>query len=179
MESNHHHVQPDQVDASGPLVTECARSPRNRVAPLPPGWQRSAPHQQGASLPSFTYTTCDLFDPERLYHVLRGTLPGVLQAHGYFWIAAQPDWAIEFTLVGSRLRFSPFGRLWAEAAWAARLKGPAQQAGTPSTGEPTRAGAYQELVFIGADIDPSVLTTALEACLLRQQVISPQLASNA
>ncbi len=179
MESNFGHVQPDQVAASGPLVAELARSPRNRAAPLPGGWLRPVHQQQSTSLPSFTYTTSDLFDPERLYQVLRGPLPGVLQANGYFWIAAQPDWAIEFNLVGSRLRFTPFGRLLAEAAWAARLKGPSPQAASPPSGDPERGGAYQELVFFGADIDHSALKTALESCLLRQQVVSPQLATNA
>lgn len=179
MEPNFCHVQPDQVVASGPFVAELARSLRHRAVPLPVGWQRPEHQQQSASLPSFTYTTSDLFDPERLYQVLRGPLPGVLQANGVFWIATQPDWAIEFNLVDSRLRFTPFGRLWAEAAWTARLKAPSPQAGSPSSAEQARAGAFQELVFIGADIDPSALKAALESCLLRHQVVSPQLATNA
>jgi G3E family GTPase len=117
----------------------------------------------------FTYSTSDLFHPESLYQLLRGPLPGVVQAKGYFWIAAQPKWAIAFSLTGSSMRFTPFGRDGVEAPWAAPAGVPSDRAPLHRQQQPPPDEATQALIFIGADIDRPALTTALEACLLRHR----------
>ena len=97
----------------------------------------------------------------------------MIRAKGHFWIATRPDWVAEFSLAGAISTVTPLGRWWAGVPrqhWPTvtdRL-----EAVTALWEEPW-GDRRQELVFIGADMDKDVITTALEQALVDESDFLP------
>ncbi len=125
---------------------------------------RSEADEYGVS--SFVYKNRLPFHPKRLHDYLNGTLDGVVRAKGYFWIATQPDFVMNWSLAGAIGRFAGIGT-WFAATPKNRW---------PDDEEYVKAalarfeGEYgdrkQELVFIGVDMDKDRISTDLDRCLL-------------
>jgi G3E family GTPase len=130
------------------------------------GFADHVPETEEYGVASFVYRARAPFDPQMVFEVLNGALPGVIRAKGHFWVATRPDWVAKFSLAGALSSVKPLGTWWASV---------------PRDRWPNHAGARsymqahwtepfgdrrQELVFIGAGIDWPALKARLDACLL-------------
>ena len=134
------------------------------------GFADHVPETEEYGVASYVYRARQPFEPERIFAVLNGDLPGVIRAKGHFWLATRPDWVAEFSLAGALSSVKPLGTWWASVP----------QERWP---EHTNARAYiaqhwvepwgdrrQEIVFIGADSDWTTIKARLDACLLPERL---------
>ena len=130
------------------------------------GFADHVPETEEYGIASFVYRARAPFDPQKLYEVLNGPLPGVIRAKGHFWIATRPSWVAEFSLAGALSSVTPLGSWWAAVPrerWPDHAGARAQIGAvwTDAFGD-----RRQELVFIGSGIDWPALKSALDACLV-------------
>ena len=130
------------------------------------GFADHVPETEAYGVKSYVYRARRPFQPEAIYALLNGELPGVMRAKGHFWIATRPDWLAEFSLAGALSSISPLGTWWASV--------PAEQWPDNDSLRNYLKGHWQEpwgdrrqeLVFIGADIDWPSLRSRLDAALM-------------
>ena len=130
------------------------------------GFADHVPETEAYGVKSYVYRARRPFQPEAIYALLNGELPGVIRAKGHFWIATRPDWLAEFSLAGALSSISPLGTWWASV--------PAEQWPDNDSLRNYLKGHWQEpwgdrrqeLVFIGADIDWPSLRSRLDAALM-------------
>lgn len=138
------------------------------------GFDHHIPETEGYRISSFVYRARRPFDPGRIHAVLNGDLAGVIRAKGHFWIASRPDWVAEFSLAGATSSVSPLGRWWAGVP---RKHWPTVTEGLDAVAnlwqEPW-GDRRQEIVFIGAGIDPAAITRALDAALVAGDDFAPE-----
>jgi G3E family GTPase len=133
------------------------------------GFADHTPETEEYGISSFVYRANLPFHPERIRHVLTGSLPGVMRAKGRFWIATQPACVLEFSLAGAMIAIKPLGRWWAATP---RERWPNDTAALDRIRCQWRdpfGDRRQELVFIGSGMDRRVIMSALEACLIRDR----------
>ncbi|WP_369206876.1 GTP-binding protein [Streptomyces sp. PU-14G] len=122
-------------------------------AQLAPGWVRElngehVPETEEYGISSTLFRSDRPFHPGRLWHLITerlesGEFGTVLRSKGFFTLAGRTDVTGLWSQAGSVARFEPAGTMDAEATKQA-----------------------QELVFIGTELEPKALHTALESCLL-------------
>ncbi len=130
------------------------------------GFADHVPETEEYGVISYVYRARQPFIPEKIHAVLVGELPGVIRAKGHFWLATRPNWVAEFSLAGALSSVTPLGTWWAaipEERWPDHESARAYIA--QHWAEPW-GDRRQEIVFIGAGIDWSVLKAKLDACLL-------------
>jgi len=120
-----------------------------------PGWLREmrgehVPETVEYGISSFVYRARKPFHPWRLWEWMHTEWPGVIRAKGWFWLASRPEWAGILSLAGACRDHGP-GGLWPE--------------GVDRQGRIVR-DARQEIVLIGIRMDPEVLKSCFDACLL-------------
>lgn len=131
------------------------------------GFADHRPETEEYGIQSYVFRARHPFDPRRLHQFLRGVLPGVIRAKGYFWVSSQPKWAFELSLAGAMMSFKPFGRWWAATprqAWPrdSRMLARIQRDWREPFGD-----RRQELVFIGRGLDTDWMERSLNSCLFR------------
>jgi G3E family GTPase len=113
------------------------------------------------------------FHPQRWWEYLNYAYPSqMLRAKGIFWLASRPEDALFFSQAGGSLRLERAG------TWVASLA-PEEQAvwgeTTPQNPDdqphPLWGDRWNELVFIGQDVDKDQMIQALESCLLTKEEI--------
>lgn len=115
---------------------------------------------------SFVYRARRPFHPARLMKLIRGKLPGVIRAKGFFWLATRPDWLAELQIAGPMIGYQPHGRWWASV--------PRER--WPDSGEfremvadlwdSSYGDRRQEIVFIGIGLDEVGIRELLDDCLV-------------
>lgn len=123
------------------------------------------PETDTYGISSFTYRARKPFDPDRIRQLLTSSLPGVIRAKGHFWVANQPNIALEFSLAGAMTSFKSHGicgqpprQTWPkDSAALARI----YNDWTAPFGD-----RKQLLVFIGSGMDADALRAALDSCLI-------------
>ena len=136
------------------------------------GFAHHTPETEEYGIASFVYRARKPFDPARLHGILNGDLSGVIRAKGHFWVATRPDWATEFSLAGSLSTVRPLGMWWAalpKSRWP--LTGQGLEEVQSKWADPW-GDRRQELVFIGAAMDQTALTAALNAALVDDAALS-------
>lgn len=131
------------------------------------GFADHQPETEKYSIQSHVFRSRQPFDPKKIHEFLTGALPGVLRGKGYFWVASQPSWAIEFSLAGAITSFRPFGRWWAATPRRAWPRNPQNLQRIRRDWHVPFGDRRQELVFIGKDLNTGWLQASLDACLTR------------
>ncbi|MDP3494089.1 MAG: GTP-binding protein [Hyphomonadaceae bacterium] len=124
------------------------------------------PESQTYGISSFTYRAHAPFHADRLRRVLTSSLPGVIRAKGHFWVASQPNLALEFSLAGAMTSFKSHGIWWAAAPRHTWPRDSASLARIRDGWHEQFGDRKQLLVFIGTGIDADALRSALDSCLL-------------
>lgn len=124
------------------------------------------PETDTYGISSFTYRARAPFHPDRIRQLMTSSLPGVIRAKGHFWIASQPNIALEFSLAGAMTSFKSHGVWWAAAPRHTWPKDPAVLARIHADWTAPFGDRKQLLVFIGTGIDVDALRAALDSCLI-------------
>ena len=136
-----------------------------------PGWLKElrgehTPETEEYGISSFVYRARRPFHPERFMAALRTEWPGVLRSKGFFWLATRMEWAGNFSQAGAACRTEAAGFWWAavdERDWPDEKE---QREEITKLWEEPWGDRRQEIVVIGQDMDPEVVTAKLDECLL-------------
>jgi G3E family GTPase len=144
------------------------------------GWQKElegvhTPETEEYGISSFVFRSHVPFHPERLWHYLNHDYPsGVIRAKGLFWLASRPADALNFSQAGGSSRLEKAGVWWAGMPFKERIRYGAfvdNQGFIEGKWHKKWGDRQTELVFIGQDIDPKMMTAELSACLLQKTEI--------
>src|SRR5690606_8333285 len=115
---------------------------------------------------SFVYRARRPFHPERIWHCLHESWPGVMRSKGLFWIASRMNESGLWSQAGNACSHQSAGRWWSsvpDELW------PDDEIVRESIQTEFR-GPYgdrrQELVIIGDKLDRADIRKRLDACLL-------------
>lgn len=134
------------------------------------GFESHTPETEEYGVVSHVYRARRPFDPDAIHKLLNGPLPGVIRAKGHFWIATQPDWAVEFSLAGALSSVTPLGSWWASVPRSRWPQGEAGEAMVAEHWVEPYGDRRQEIVFIGTEIDWPALKARLDAAQLPEEV---------
>ncbi|MEM1380580.1 MAG: GTP-binding protein [Pseudomonadota bacterium] len=141
------------------------------------GFESHTPETAEYGVESYVYRARRPFDPAAIHDLLNNPVPGVIRAKGHFWIATQPEWAVEYSLAGSLASISPLGLWWASIPKEKWPPGEAGEAMVMEHWEGPYGDRRQEMVFIGTDINWPALERELDGALLPEDsaytVVSP------
>ena len=138
------------------------------------GFRDHVPETEEYGISSFVYRARRPFHPRKIYDLFNGDLPGVIRAKGHFWIASRPNWAVEFSLAGVVSSVVPLGGWWASVPRERWPTHPDSLAEVAKNWEEPWGDRRQELVFIGAGMDPAAITKALDDALVDAWDFTPE-----
>ncbi len=139
------------------------------VAETSAGWIRElneqhTPETEEYGVTSFVFTARRPFHPERLDALTTAGFPGVLRAKGFLWLATRHDDLILFSIAGNTMGIEP------QAQWLAASPPEEHDSETEKyigkVWEAPFGDRRQEIVFIGAGMDRTLLEQRLEEALL-------------
>lgn len=148
-----------------------------------PEWQnairaveRSSPNDHGFT--SLIFRARRPVHPERFYEFVQAAaLDGVIRSKGFVWLASRHDWVGLWSQAGKVCGLTGAGSWWATAPpqeWpdSAQARAEIVERFGPEFGD-----RRQEVIFIGQNIDDSLVRRGFEACLLTdtEMVLGPEL----
>lgn len=143
-----------------------------------PGWLEvprgeEQPETDEYGISSFVYRARRPFHASRLWAKLdleEGILAGVIRSKGFLWIASRHDYAYAWSQAGVSVQINPAGLWWAAAPEEEWPEDVPENADLLEDIRREFDGPFgdrrQEIVFIGIDMDRSVIESLLEECLL-------------
>ena len=165
IETDHSEVAPESILDTGLFDFDTAHEHPMWAKELY-GFANHVPEDEEYGITSFVYNARAPFHPERLHRALNGTLPGTIRAKGHFWIASQPNWAMEFSLAGAMSSVKPLGWWWASVPKERLPTHPEAQAEIARLWAEPWGDRRQEIVFIGVGLDRDAICATLNAALL-------------
>ena len=136
-----------------------------------PGWAQElagvhVPETEEYGIGSFVYRAREPFHAQRLYDYISQPIAGVVRSKGYFWLASRPEWVASLSGAGKLMNIEPVGLWWAavpQERWPLDAESLAEL--KEGWSEP-HGDRYQEIVFIGQDMDKSAIEAGLKRCQL-------------
>jgi G3E family GTPase len=130
------------------------------------------PETEEYGISSITFKSRTPFHPKRLYDWLQESIPGVVRAKGYFWVAAHPELVLFLSQAGQQKMIEQAGFWWAAVDPTEWPKQAELRDRIRSEFDGQWGDRRQELVFIGVNIDKEGIRESLESCLLTDSEIS-------
>ncbi|MGK5080767.1 zinc metallochaperone GTPase ZigA [Janthinobacterium sp. HLX7-2] len=136
-----------------------------------PGWAQElagahTPETQTYGIGSFVYRSREPFHAQRLHDFISQPIKGVLRSKGYFWLGSRPEWVASLSGAGKLMNIEPVGLWWASVPkerWPTDAESLAEMHADWSE---TYGDRYQEIVFIGQDMDQAAIEANLQKCQL-------------
>lgn len=138
-----------------------------------PGWLKvmrgdEMPETEEYGIRHFVYRARRPFHPERLFRFVTSDDFGhVLRSKGFLWLGTRSPWVALWSQAGMQCQLRPVGVWWADidrCEWPD--DGSEARAEIDAVWEVPFGDRRQEIVIIGAEIDPSAITRQLDTCLL-------------
>ncbi len=114
---------------------------------------------------TLVYRARQPFQADRFARVINGSVPGLLRAKGYCWIAGNDDTVGFLSIAGSTTRCDFIGSWWAAALAAGKVDRSQVPAEVERKWEYPHGDRRQEIVFIGFHLDRDRLQAELDSCL--------------
>lgn len=144
------------------------------------GWKKElenehTPETEEYGIGSFVFRDQRPFHPERFWQFLNKHYPSnIIRAKGFFWLASRPGQAINFSQAGGSLRLDVAGVWWCYMPMSQRLNHPSfiqNQKIIEEKWSQDWGDRWNEIVFIGQDMNKEQLISELENCLLNADEI--------
>ena len=132
------------------------------------GFATHTPESEEYGVRSFVYREKRPFDPAKFYRFLNSSWPGVMRAKGHFWLATRPDWVGELSRAGALVRHQPLGFWWTAVPKERWPKDTELVRRIAELWDPVYGDRRQEIVFIGTDMNESVIRARLDDCLIAE-----------
>ncbi|PTT01989.1 GTP-binding protein [Pedobacter sp. HMWF019] len=133
------------------------------------------PETEEYGISSMVFRSARPFHPERLWNYLnRDFPPNIIRTKGLFWLAAMPDYALNFSQAGGSLRMENAGSWWAAIPFGERINCvdfAENKKDIEARWDKRFGDRLNELVFIGQDLDKGQLNKDLDNCLLTEPEI--------
>ncbi len=163
-------------DASDAGLLELVTCPRRVESPaasarIVPPWldllqaEAVAPRAPGRLL----YRRSRPFDPERFGEWIANPPHELVRGKGRVWLAHRCDRAFGYSCAGSVHRLFAAGPWWASAGVSTWPACDAERRRLLDRWHPHFGDRCQEIAFIGVDLDPGKVCSALDACLLSEE----------
>lgn len=136
-----------------------------------PGWAQElagshTPETETYGISSFVYRAKEPFHAQRLHDYIAQPIKGVVRSKGYFWLASRPEWVASLSGAGKLMNIEPVGLWWASVPKERWPTDAASLAEVKAGWSETYGDRYQELVFIGQDMDQAAIEADLKKCQL-------------
>jgi len=136
-----------------------------------PGWAQElagihTPETDTYGISSFVYRAKEPFHAQRLHDYIAQPIKGVVRSKGYFWLASRPEWVASLSGAGKLMNIEPVGLWWASVPKERWPTDAASLAEVNAGWNETYGDRYQELVFIGQDMDQAAIEADLKKCQL-------------
>jgi G3E family GTPase len=134
--------------------------------------EEHTPETEEYGIGSFVFRSKKPFHPERFWRYVQDQFPqNILRSKGLFWIASRPDQALIWGQAGGSLRSDSAGVWWSSMPFEKRIQQGSfveNQTQIESDWDTIFGDRKNELVFIGQNMDESLITKELNACLLTE-----------
>jgi len=132
-----------------------------------PGWAQElagvhTPETETYGISSFVYRAKEPFHAQRLHDYISQPIPGVVRSKGYFWLAGRPEWMASLSGAGKLMNIEPVGLWWASVPKERWPTDAASLAEVKAGWSEPYGDRYQELVFIGQDMDQAAIEADLK-----------------
>ena len=139
-----------------------------------PGWMsilrgEEAPETEEYGISSFVFRERKAFHPERLWKFVHEYGSDFLRVKGLFWLATRPNFVGLWSQAGQIVGFEFAGRWYAASPQEAWPEDPEELELIKKDWDPTYGDRGNEIVFIGTNLDKSLMYERLKACLLTDE----------
>ncbi|SFK49139.1 zinc metallochaperone GTPase ZigA [Methylophaga sulfidovorans] len=138
-----------------------------------PGWLQEVrgehvPETEEYGISSFSYTARKPFHPEKFYEFLHQDWPDgkLIRSKGYFWLATRPQFAGHWSQAGGIAHHGFAGMFWKAVPEDRWPQDEASREVIMEHWQEPFGDMRQELVFIGQNLNESMIRQQLDACLL-------------
>ena len=167
IESTYSKVDPNEILNTGIFNFEEAEQSAGWIDEL--NKDEHTPETEEYGIGSFVYRSRKPFDPNRFWHFVQYQFPNnVIRSKGMYWIASRPEQALIWGQAGGSLKADSAGVWWCSMPFEKRtqfLSFIENQSIIESDWDPTFGDRKNEIVFIGQDMDETLIRTLLDVCL--------------
>ncbi|MFQ3575015.1 MAG: GTP-binding protein [Cytophagales bacterium] len=133
------------------------------------------PETEEYGISSFVFRSKKPFHPERFWAYLSENFPeNIIRSKGIFWLASREEQALNWNQAGGSLRAESAGYWWSSMSFNERMMHPAfveNMDDIESRWHKIFGDRFNELVFIGQDMDVDLYKKELEYCLCNEKEI--------
>ena len=167
IESTYSKVDPNEILNTGIFNFEEAEQSAGWIDEL--NKDEHTPETEEYGIGSFVYRSRKPFDPNRFWHFVQYQFPNnVIRSKGMYWMASRPKQALIWGQAGGSLKADSAGVWWCSMPFEKRtqfLSFIENQSIIESDWDPTFGDRKNEIVFIGQDMDETLIRSLLDACL--------------
>ena len=167
IESTYSKVDPNEILNTGIFNFEEAEQSAGWIDEL--NKDEHTPETEEYGIGSFVYRSRKPFDPNRFWHFVQYQFPNnVIRSKGMYWMASRPKQALIWGQAGGSLKADSAGVWWCSMPFEKRtqfLSFIENQSIIESDWDPTFGDRKNEIVFIGQDMDETLIRTLLDVCL--------------
>ena len=130
--------------------------------------EEHTPEADEYGINSFVFRSKKPFDPNRFWSYLQHGFPNnIIRSKGLFWIASRPDQALVWSQAGGSLKADSAGVWWSSMPYESRIQQLAFVENIDlieSDWDINFGDRKNEIVFIGQNMDKTLICKQLEAC---------------
>ena len=174
VESSFSKVAPSKILNTGLFNFEEAEQNAGWIEEL--GKVEHTPETDEYGINSFVFRSKKPFDPERFWKYLQQGFPNnIIRSKGLFWLASRPDQALIWSQAGGSLKADSAGVWWSSMPYESRIRQLAFVENSDlieSDWDVDFGDRKNEIVFIGQDMDKTLICKHLEACLSNEKELA-------
>lgn len=147
------------------------------------GWIRELenehlPETEEYGIGSFVFRSKKPFHPDRFLDFVQNKFPtNIIRSKGLFWLESRPDQALVWGQAGGSLKADSAGVWWSSMPFESRILQMSfveNQQQIESDWDITFGDRKNEIVFIGQNINETIIRSQLEKCLLTDKELAIQ-----
>ena len=176
IESSYSKVDPKELLNTGLFDFEEAEQSAGWIEELKK--DEHTPETEEYGISSFVYRTKSPFDPTRFLNFVQNNFPiNIIRSKGLFWLASRPDQALVWGQAGGSLKADSAGVWWSSMPFEKRIEQLAfveNKDLIESDWDITFGDRKNEIVFIGQELNESLIRSQLDQCLATEEELSTQ-----